>query len=205
MKKQSTKLLSNMFDKKLGGVILTIFFTLAATLNATEVYKSRVAAANKFKNYSMCRSNNNDGFIYCGTIKNTSGVDKLHILKTDNNFNTIWSYMYELGSTHKLNFTKVAATPNNEYWISGYAGTTTSVAMDKKPFIMKIDNNGIVEYDLNLLSSEQGECNPLERTLEFAGGALINDPPLDIPAGICNFTSGLDIRTALSLNDNSCN
>ncbi len=109
---------------------------------ATEVYKSRVATANQFKNYSMCRSNYNDGFIYCGNIKNSNGVDKIHILRTDNQFNTIWSYMYETGGSLSLNSTKIVGKVANEYWISGYIGTTTSAAIDKKPFIMKIDDNG---------------------------------------------------------------
>ncbi len=89
----------------------------------------------------MCRSNDDTGFIYCGTVTNTNGVDRLHVIRTDNSYNTLWSYCYEVNGLSSSG-TKIIGKPNNEYWVSGYIGTSTSTTQDKVPFVMKIDDLG---------------------------------------------------------------
>jgi len=133
--------------------ILTLSLSLSLisinSLNATEVYKSKAPGmgANQFKQYSMVRSNSNDGFLYSGTTKGPNGQDVIHILKTDDNLATIWSYYYEENPINTLNSTKICKNYDNDgYWISGYHQLGTL----KYPFIMEIDNNGIVLQQIEL-------------------------------------------------------
>ncbi len=63
-----------------------------------------------------------------------------------------------------------------------------------------------LDFELHCLSSEQVECNPLDRTMVFDDPlTLINDPPKILPIGDCNYISGAIVRSTISLNDNSCN
>ena len=122
--------------------ILSLSLLLINSLNATEVYKSKALGMgpDKYKQYSMVRSNSNDGFVYSGTTQYTNNVDVIHIIKTDDNLNTIWSYYYEITS-NTLNSTKICKTNDgNGYWISGYRGAGGSYY----PFLMQIDNSGSV-------------------------------------------------------------
>ena len=124
---------------------------LINNLNATEVYKSKAAGMgpNIFKQYSMVRANSNDGFIYSGTTKAPSGQDVIHILKTDDNFNTTWSYYYRESVDLYLNSTKICKTNDNSgYWICGY----NQIGTLRYPFLMKIDNNGNVTDQIRIQS-----------------------------------------------------
>jgi hypothetical protein len=115
--------------------------------NSTEVYKSKSGSTgpDQYKQYSMCRTNDNAGFIYSGTTKNSSNEDVIHIIRTDNSFNTTWSYTYEVSSSRTLNSTKIVHNyGTNGYWVSGYYGTGTTSNDDHYPLIMEIDENGSV-------------------------------------------------------------
>ncbi len=132
----------NKFQNKIAIVLLVLFSTFF-NANATEVFKSKAAGGgvNEFKQYSMCRNNLNNGFLYAGTSKNIWGDDAIHIIKTDNAMNTVWSFSYMEVQQHSLNATKII---NNNlgsgYWISGYWGDGGGFY----PFVMQIDEFGNV-------------------------------------------------------------
>ncbi|MEX0596452.1 MAG: hypothetical protein WD512_08110, partial [Candidatus Paceibacterota bacterium] len=128
---------------KIRYLAINVLFSLLliSNLNATEVYKSKAAGMgpNIFKQYSMVRANSNDGFVYSGTTKGPNGQDVIHILKTDDNLATVWSYYYEISNVVSFNSTKICKTyDGNGYFVSGYMGFTGSF----KPLIIKIDNVG---------------------------------------------------------------
>jgi hypothetical protein len=132
----------NKIQNKITTVLLVLFSTIF-NANATEVFKSKAAGGgvNEFKQYSMCRNNANNGFLYAGTSKNIWGDDAIHIVKTDNGLTTIWSFSYMEVQQHSLNATKII---NNKagtgYWISGYWGDGGGFY----PFVMQIDELGNV-------------------------------------------------------------
>jgi hypothetical protein len=98
-----------------------------------------------FKQYSMCRNNSNDGFVYAGTTKNSFNEDIIHIVSTNNSFATNWSFGYSEVNGHTLNCTKIAPRGSSRgYWVSGYFGEGTSSSDPHYPYIMKIRNNGNV-------------------------------------------------------------
>ncbi|MDI1233834.1 MAG: hypothetical protein PSX81_06110 [bacterium] len=124
-------------------MVLLILTSTFFNANATEVFKSKAAGGgvNEFKQYSMCRNNLNNGFLYAGTSKNIWGDDAIHIIKTDNALNTVWSFTYMEVQQHSLNATKIINNATgNGYWISGYWGDGGGFY----PFVMQIDELGIV-------------------------------------------------------------
>ncbi len=126
--------------------IATVLLILCSTIfnaNATELFKSKAAGggANEFKQFSMCRNNLNNGFLYAGTSKNIWGDDAIHIIKTDNAMNTVWSFSYMEVQQHSLNATKIINnSAGSGYWISGYWGDGGGFY----PFVMQIDELGNV-------------------------------------------------------------
>lgn len=132
--------------------VLSFAFSILFSLNiltATEVYKSKSGGmgANKFKQYSMVRTNTNDGFVYSGTTKGPNGQDVIHILRTDDNLSTVWSYYFEENSSNNLNSTKICKSYNGTgYWISGYH----QFGGLHYPYIMQIDNNGTLNLQMEL-------------------------------------------------------
>jgi hypothetical protein len=132
----------NKIQIKIATVLIALFSTIF-NANATELFKSKApgGGVNEFKQYSMCRNNANNGFLYAGTSKNIWGDDAIHIIKTDNGFTTIWSFSYMEVQQHSLNATKII---NNNagtgYWISGYWGDGGGFY----PFVMQIDELGNV-------------------------------------------------------------
>ena len=132
--------------------ILLSFALCVNALLATEVYKFKTAGQgpNMFKQYSMCRNNANNGFVYAGTTKNALNEDIIHIVSTDNTFATSWSYGYSETNGHTLNCTKIAPRGGaGGYWISGYFGEGTTSSDPHYPFVMQIDNNGnIVQHSI---------------------------------------------------------
>jgi hypothetical protein len=156
--------------------INAILSLLINNLNATEVYKSKSTGMgpNIFKQYSMVRANSNDGFVYSGTTKAPSGQDVIHILKTDDNFNTIWSYYYRESVDLYLNSTKICKTNDNSgYWICVYnqMGLIYKDILNNTQWGMigyYNQSNTPPRYDLHLMNSlVQGECDDLDRNLEF--------------------------------------
>jgi hypothetical protein len=137
-------------------------------LKATEVYKSKVAGmgANQFKQYSMVRANSNDGFVYSGTTKGPNGQDVIHILKTDDNLATVWSYYYEVSNVVSFNSTKICKTyDENGYFISGYL----QVGSTNQALILRIDNSGAI-IDNTAVNSHEGVFLDVEPTSD--GGCI---------------------------------
>ncbi len=121
---------------------------------ATEVYKYKTAGQgpNMFKQYSMCRKNGNDGFLYAGTTKNANNEDYMHIMACDDNFNTVWSSKYTPQLGYTLNCTKIIHNyARSGYWVSGYVGNGPNDSNAHNAFIMEIDNAG------NILQQKIGD------------------------------------------------
>ncbi len=141
------KILINMKKFYIQLCLLMAFALFNLQSFATEVYKYKTAGQgpNMFKQYSMCRNNSNDGFVYAGTTKNSFNEDIIHIVSTNNSFATNWSFGYSEVNGHTLNCTKIAPRGNSlGYWVSGYFGEGTSSSDPHYPYIMKIRNNGNV-------------------------------------------------------------
>lgn len=133
-------------------MLFTFLFFLP--VKGIEVYKSKAGTSNgpdKYKQYSVIRTNANDGFIYAGTTKNANGDDNIHVMKTDNSFGTTWSFMYSEVQDHHLHATGICRMTNgNGYWLSGYWRDGVN---DNLPFIMELDENGSV---VRHMMGEQG-------------------------------------------------
>ena len=125
--------------------ILLSFALCVNALLATEVYKFKTAGQgpNMFKQYSMCRNNANNGFVYAGTTKNTNYEDYIHISECNDLLNTTWSFKYTPPLGYTLNCTKIIKKQDKTgYWISGYLGNGTNDTNLHYPFIMEVDNIG---------------------------------------------------------------
>jgi hypothetical protein len=161
--------------------------------------------ANQFKQYSMVRANSNDGFVYSGTTKGPNGLDVIHILKTDDNLNTIWSYYYQENTLNTLNSTKICKTYNsNGYWISGYH----SLSGTKHPFILQINNLGVIVQQTEI--SQPGVFLDIEPTGDdgcIAVGFQSNSDILYAPSGriglIVKLTSSLGVTWARTFQSSS--
>jgi len=122
--------------------------------------------ANQYKQYSMVRANSNDGFVYSGTTKGPNGQDVIHILKTDDNLATVWSYYYEVSNVVSFNSTKICKTyDENGYFISGYL----QVGSTNQALVIKIDNSGNIT-DNTIVNSHEGVFLDVEPTSD--GGCI---------------------------------
>jgi hypothetical protein len=134
-----------------------------------EVYKSKAGGRmglNIFKQYSMVRANSNDGFVYSGTTKGPNGQDVIHILKTDDNLATVWSYYYEVSNVVSFNSTKICKTyDENGCFISGYL----QVGSTNQALILQIDNTGIL-LNNTAVNSHEGVFLDVEPTSD--GGCI---------------------------------
>jgi hypothetical protein len=133
-------------------LLFTFFIHFSNTTFALEriLVKDVSYGAEEMRQYTMVRTNGNDGFIFAGATpySTTTGKFVYHVFRKHDNGTIIWNYYFyhDLNTDHQITHVDKNVDANG-YVFSGYTNFLNSNAMETKPVLFELDENGAMQQE----------------------------------------------------------